>query len=263
MNIHPVNPGGGVVLWMCGWYARQSRYGTFICVNKPLSSVPPKFSYAEYKPFVVALWFRVPEDMTGGTKHIIVPPNTFAIRLNNMMIEYSVWGMNFMGPNTERGKLYHAILEYSYGHLAGYLNLTKVVENRGSETHTWGLVDPDGYLGIGYRIDQPWSYFWEDIGYIFIVEGSVGRATKQAFFNALFYGIALPRPRESKGVTIVPAGQARITVYHGLQIKPSKVLVQPYANTYAWVENITASSFDIIIATPQNKSTQIAWYAEI
>ncbi len=53
------------------------------------------------------------------------------------------------------------------------------------------------------------------------------------------------------GIATITAGTTRVTVSHGLATTPTKVLVTPIGNPNGrfWVENITDTSFDIVIAT--------------
>jgi hypothetical protein len=68
---------------------------------------------------------------------------------------------------------------------------------------------------------------------------------------------------ENSGVATLPAGSTRVTVNHGLAEAPSKVLITPRANVTAWVENITATSFDIVVATAPAAPVTFSWYAEV
>jgi len=70
-------------------------------------------------------------------------------------------------------------------------------------------------------------------------------------------------PTEASGVATIVAGSTRVTVSHGLATAPSKVLVTPYANIRAWVENITGTSFDIATDIAPTVDVNVAWYAEI
>jgi len=70
---------------------------------------------------------------------------------------------------------------------------------------------------------------------------------------------------ESSGVATIPANQTRATVNHGLAVTPKKVLITPLATPPGklWVENITATSFDIMTDTAPTADLQVAWYAEV
>jgi len=83
-------------------------------------------------------------------------------------------------------------------------------------------------------------------------------------------GVAIKRHNigyrtENSGVATIQAGSTRITVSHGLAITPSKVLITPLASPPGklWVENITATSFDIATDTAPTADLQVAWYAEV
>jgi len=69
----------------------------------------------------------------------------------------------------------------------------------------------------------------------------------------------------NSGVATITAGSTRVTVSHNLYKAPSKVLVTPLGLPPGklWVENITASSFDIVTDTAPTADLQVAWYAEI
>jgi hypothetical protein len=69
---------------------------------------------------------------------------------------------------------------------------------------------------------------------------------------------------EASGVATIPAGQTRVTVSHGLALTPSKVLITPLGmpSGKIWVENITSTSFDIVVDTAPIIDLQVAWYAE-
>jgi hypothetical protein len=70
---------------------------------------------------------------------------------------------------------------------------------------------------------------------------------------------------ENGGVATIPAGSTRVTVSHGLATAPSKVLITPLAQppSRLWVENITATSFDIVADVAPTADLSIAWYAEV
>jgi len=70
---------------------------------------------------------------------------------------------------------------------------------------------------------------------------------------------------ERSGVATIPANQTRATVSHGLAVTPTKVLITPLAPPPGklWVENITATSFDIVTDTAPTADLQVAWYAEV
>jgi len=78
-------------------------------------------------------------------------------------------------------------------------------------------------------------------------------------------GILNGRPLRRSGVATIPAGQTRVTVSHNLAKTPSKfqitALGQPAGKL--WVENITATSFDIVTDTAPTANLNVAWYAEV
>jgi hypothetical protein len=70
---------------------------------------------------------------------------------------------------------------------------------------------------------------------------------------------------ENSGIATIPAGQTSVTVTHYLFGAPSKVLVTPLASPSGklWIENITATSFDIVTDTAPSTNLNVAWYAEV
>jgi len=72
------------------------------------------------------------------------------------------------------------------------------------------------------------------------------------------------RTRNS-GVATISAGSTRVTVSHNLATTPTKVLITPLATPPGklWVENITATSFDIATDTAPTADLQVTWYAEV
>jgi len=69
---------------------------------------------------------------------------------------------------------------------------------------------------------------------------------------------------ETSGVATITANSTRVTVSHGLAKAPTKVLITPLASPPGklWVENITATSFDIATDTAPTADLKVAWYAE-
>ena len=70
---------------------------------------------------------------------------------------------------------------------------------------------------------------------------------------------------ETSGVGTIPANSTKVTVSHGLVKAPTKVLITPLASPPGklWVENITATSFDIVADTAPTVNLNVAWYAEV
>ena len=70
---------------------------------------------------------------------------------------------------------------------------------------------------------------------------------------------------ESSGVAVIPAGSTRVTVSHGLVSTPAKILVTPLGAPLGnlWVENVTATSFDIVTDVAPIADLRVAWYAEV
>jgi len=69
----------------------------------------------------------------------------------------------------------------------------------------------------------------------------------------------------NSGQATISANSTRVTVQHGLNNAPSKVLITPLASPPGklWIENITATSFDIVTDTAPTADLQVAWYAEV
>jgi len=70
---------------------------------------------------------------------------------------------------------------------------------------------------------------------------------------------------ENSGTATIPAGSTKVTVSHGLAATPSKVLVTPIGDPgdRYWVENITSTSFDIVVATAPAADIDFCWQAEV
>ena len=70
---------------------------------------------------------------------------------------------------------------------------------------------------------------------------------------------------ENSGVASITANSTRVTVSHGLNNAPSKVLITPLGVPPGklWVENITNTSFDIVTDTAPATNLPVAWYAEV
>jgi len=73
------------------------------------------------------------------------------------------------------------------------------------------------------------------------------------------------RFQRNSGVATISANSTSVTVSHMLVSTPSKVLITPLASPPGklWVENITATSFDIATDTAPTADLQVAWYAEV
>ena len=70
---------------------------------------------------------------------------------------------------------------------------------------------------------------------------------------------------ENSGVATIPAEQTRVTVTHNLIATPTKFQITPLAQPPGkiWVENITPTSFDIVMDTAINENLNISWYADL
>jgi len=70
---------------------------------------------------------------------------------------------------------------------------------------------------------------------------------------------------ENKGTAVIPAGSTRVTVNHGLAAAPTKIIVTPLGDPgdRFWVENVTDTSFDIVVATAPAADISFYWEAEV
>ena len=70
---------------------------------------------------------------------------------------------------------------------------------------------------------------------------------------------------ERSDVAVIPINSTRVTVSHNLAKTPTKVLITPLGAPPGklWVENITATSFDIVTDTAPTADLKVAWYAEV
>ena len=73
------------------------------------------------------------------------------------------------------------------------------------------------------------------------------------------------RFQRNSNVATISANSTRVTVSHRLVSTPSKVLITPLASPPGklWVENITATSFDIVTDVAPTADLNVAWYAEV
>jgi hypothetical protein len=78
-------------------------------------------------------------------------------------------------------------------------------------------------------------------------------------------GVLNGRPMQLKATATIPAGQTRVTVSHRLPRAPDKIFITPLAQPPGrlWVENITATSFDIVSDVAPTADLRVAWYAEV
>jgi hypothetical protein len=69
----------------------------------------------------------------------------------------------------------------------------------------------------------------------------------------------------NSGQATISANSTRVTVSHGLNKAPSKVLITPLSAPPGklWVENISATSFDIVTDTAPTANLNVAWYVEV
>jgi len=149
------------------------------------------------------------------------------------------------------------------------------IGNNGDGTGTYsnlrvdnGRVTATGNTFVENRSPAKTSYHI-DIrgGYLVLVGNMFAGTPTHGFVNAMA-GTLLVRDNigyttVNSGVATIPAGSTRVTVSHGLSATPTKVLVTPYGNAKVWVENITATSFDIVTNTAPTTNLKVAWYAEV
>jgi hypothetical protein len=115
-----------------------------------------------------------------------------------------------------------------------------------------------GDIGIGVAADGETvlvnPLLEEAGGIIFIVPGAV-----------VIGGVLNGRPMQLTGVATIPAGQTRVTVPHRLPRTPGKIFITPLAQPPGrlWVENITATSFDIVSDLVPTADLRVAWHAEV
>ena len=100
-------------------------------------------------------------------------------------------------------------------------------------------------------------YFVSSVSPVFIIDWDTPLVTN--------WGTAIYRyKRRNSGNATIGAGSTRITVSHNLVTTPSKILITPLGSPPGklWVENITATSFDIVTDTAPTADLNVAWYAE-
>ena len=90
-------------------------------------------------------------------------------------------------------------------------------------------------------------------------------ANSKAVYNYARIGTGVQLPSVNSNVATITAGSTRVTVSHGLYKEPGKVLITPIGQPPGklWVENITATSFDIVTDTAPTADLKVAWYAEV
>jgi len=262
MNIHPVEV-NGYIFWMSGTYAEKDVLQTYILSNVPIFT-NPRTILTFNRDFVLSLWFTMEPDMDADVRHIIVDLGYYAVRFNNKYIETAVWGTNLLSSETLSVGEHHSILEYRDGWLYAYIDRLLYSYKYRSRTS----VPPPiaGWaLEIGYRTYFSPPEWWGSVRDIVLIYGKVGNATKLALYNARYYGgIIVPELNINKGIESIPANSTRVRVTHFLNKPPSRIQITPLSQPPGklWVENITATSFDIVTDTAPTADLQVAWYAE-
>lgn len=68
----------------------------------------------------------------------------------------------------------------------------------------------------------------------------------------------------NSGIATISSGSKHVTVIHGLASAPRIILITPLGQPPGriWAENITSTSFEIVIDTAPTSDLKIAWYAE-
>jgi len=86
----------------------------------------------------------------------------------------------------------------------------------------------------------------------------------EGFFE-LVSGTSVLKPFKNSGTATISAGYTSVTVEHGLASEPSKVLVTPIGDPGArfWVANVTATSFNILVAAAPGAAIKFYWQAEV
>jgi len=69
----------------------------------------------------------------------------------------------------------------------------------------------------------------------------------------------------NRGTITITAGNTSVTVNHGLVSKPSNVLATPLGDPgdRYWIDNVTDTTFDIVLASAPTSDVTFSWYAEV
>ena len=104
-----------------------------------------------------------------------------------------------------------------------------------------------------------------------IVKHPLTEATRPAIYAGDAYSVfdnmySMYEPgRATKGYATIPPGQVKVTVKHGLRLKPTYVLLTPQATNgnipKVAVDNVDSESFDIVINEPQQGEVTVYYYA--
>jgi len=263
MNMRPVED-GGYVFWMSGSYLYFEAFTTYILTNAKISTVKRR-RVTRSREFVLSAWFTVEPDMDTSVRHIINVLGYYFMRLNNLRLELGMYGSNLMKDVALSVGEHHAMIEHVDARLYTYLDGSRYL-SRGYTIIRSGYPNMGWALEIGYRDGYSTPEWWGKVRDIVLIYGRVGRATKLALYNARFYnGIAMPELSTYRGVATLPANSTRVTVQHFINNPPARVFITPLASPPGklWVENITATSFDIVTDVAPTADLNVAWYAEV
>ena len=214
----------------------------------------------------------------------IILPKTYGIyvsgRINNSIIGNKIYGGNtgiflYSGSNytviignTVRDTNQHGIYIYQSDHVIlkgnSILNPSAFEPNRYSGIYISGggsnLIDGNIILGN----NMLYSVLEDSTNNNIIINNLVNKPMNIVGLNTIVrynHGYIT----SNSGLATISANSTRVTVSHGLANAPTKVLITPLASPPGklWVENITATSFDIVTDTAPTANLTIAWYAEV
>ena len=104
-----------------------------------------------------------------------------------------------------------------------------------------------------------------------IVKHPLTGATRPAIYAGDAYSVfdnmySMYEPgRVIKGYVTIPPGQVKVTVKHGLRLKPTYILLTPHAVNgtipKVAVDNVNDESFDVILSEPQAVEVKVYYYA--
>jgi len=198
---------------------------------------------------------------------------------------YFIKRNSFMGCTTRgthivlRGSTSNIILESNIHNVVQYVNILLYNDFIGSNVFILNnYFSPDANSNIEIRAGSM-IYIYNNI----INKGAKLSVTGYGPPNGVYFernvvqpnalisdplGVAVKRHNrgyvtENSGIATIPTNSTRVTVNHGLVSTPNKIFITPYNNAKVWVENITATSFDIVTDTAPTADLKVAWYAEV
>jgi len=187
---------------------------------------------------------------------------TYGIRLVDAST-YNLFIGNYIANNGNWG-----IISGSLAHYVAVLHNT-VKDNAGQGIHPaanyWTIKGNEVINESGVGNDQLYGIRLEGDGHIVkynrvIADNPIGIVSGS---HTIKYNEGYVT--ENKGTATIAAGSTRVTVNHGLATTPSKVLITPIGDPgdRYWVENITDTSFDIVVATAPATDITFHWEAEV